>query len=44
MKQFWQELKYAFYVIVHPFDGFWCIKREGKGSIKVPYPILLVKN
>lgn len=35
MKQFWQELKYAFYVIVHPFDGFWCIKREGKGSIRV---------
>ena len=42
MKLFFEELKYAFYVILHPFDGFWCIKREGKGSIRVANALLAV--
>ena len=28
-----ETLKYGFYVITHPFDGFWGIRRENKGSI-----------
>ncbi len=28
-----QSLKYAFYVITHPFDGFWDLIHEKKGSI-----------
>lgn len=28
-----ETLKYGFHVITHPFDGFWCIRRENKGSI-----------
>lgn len=28
-----KTLKYGFYVITHPFDGFWGLRREGKGSV-----------
>lgn len=28
------ELKYAFHVIFHPFDGFWDIKHEKRGSLR----------
>lgn len=28
-----RELGYAFHVIFHPFDGFWCLRREGRGSL-----------
>lgn len=27
-------LGYAVYIIVHPFKGFWDIKREGKGTLR----------
>ena len=27
------SLSYAFYVIVHPLDGFWDLKREKRGSV-----------
>ena len=30
-------LKYGFYVITHPFDGFWGIRRENKGSIAAAF-------
>lgn len=26
------RLKYAFYIMKHPFDGFWCLKSEGIGT------------
>lgn len=29
-----QSLKYSFYLIFHPFDGFWDLKHEKRGSIK----------
>lgn len=27
-----KSLRYALYCIFHPFDGFWCLTREKKGS------------
>ena len=29
-----QELIYAFHLIVHPFDGFWDLKHEKRGSVR----------
>ncbi len=37
-----EELIYAFYVIFHPFDGFWDLKHEKRGSIRSGFLILLV--
>ncbi len=31
---FYQEIHYAKHVIFHPFDGFWDLKREKKGSVR----------
>ncbi len=33
-KTFGQELLYGFYVIFHPFDGFYDLKHEHRGSIR----------
>jgi tetratricopeptide (TPR) repeat protein len=33
-KKFWQELVYGFYVIFHPFDGFYDLKHEKRGSVR----------
>lgn len=32
-KRFGDSVKYAFYVMFHPFDGFWDLTHEHKGSI-----------
>lgn len=37
-----EELKYALYLSVHPFKGFWEIKHEGKGSLKTAILLLIV--
>ncbi len=37
---YWEELIYAFYVIFHPFDGFWDIKHEGRGTVRGGLTIL----
>ncbi len=29
----WKEIRYAFYLIFHPFKGFWDIKHEKRGSL-----------
>lgn len=31
--QYLKSLKYGLYVIFHPFDGFWDLKRENRGTI-----------
>ena len=36
------SLKYAFYVIIHPFDGFWDLKHEKRGNLKAATTILLL--
>ena len=33
-RTFGEELAYGFYVIVHPFDGFWDLKHEKRGSVR----------
>ena len=30
----WEEFLYGFYVIMHPFDGFWDLKHEKRGSVR----------
>ncbi|MBQ7921663.1 MAG: YIP1 family protein [Clostridia bacterium] len=37
-----EELLYAFHVIFHPFDGFWDLKHEKRGSIRSALTILIV--
>ena len=31
---FGEEIAYGFYVILHPFDGFWDLKHEKRGSVR----------
>lgn len=38
--QYLNSLKYSLYVITHPFDGFWDLKREKRGSLKAAATIL----
>ncbi len=37
-----QCLKYAFYVIFHPFDGFWDLKHEKRGNLAAANIILVM--
>ncbi|MBE6598324.1 MAG: hypothetical protein E7638_02645 [Ruminococcaceae bacterium] len=37
-----EELLYAFHVIFHPFDGFWDLKHEHRGSFRSGFMILIV--
>ncbi len=37
-----EELLYAFHVIIHPFDGFWDLKHEKRGSVRSAFVILLI--
>jgi tetratricopeptide (TPR) repeat protein len=37
-----EELLYAFHVIVHPFDGFWDLKHEKRGSVRSALVILII--
>ena len=33
-RTWWEEFLYGFYVIMHPFDGFWDLKHEKRGSVR----------
>ncbi len=33
MQRYLKSLGYGFHVITHPFDGFWDLKRESKGTL-----------
>lgn len=37
-----KSLKYSLYIIFHPFDGFWCSKREKRGNSKAATIILFM--
>ena len=41
-KTYGQELLYVFHVMFHPFDGFWDLKHEKRGSVRAGSTILLV--
>lgn len=37
---FRDKWKYVNYCCFHPFDGYWCVRREGKGSLAVANTLL----
>ena len=37
---YWEEIMYCFYVMFHPFDGFWDIKHEKRGTVRGGLTIL----
>ena len=39
-KKYWQELIYVFHLAFHPFDGFWDLKHEKRGSVRAATTIL----
>ena len=39
-KTFWEEVLYAFHLIFPPFDGFWDLKHEKRGSVRAAFFIL----
>ena len=39
-KTYLEELLYVFHVIFHPFDGFWDLKHEKRGSLRAAITIL----
>lgn len=41
-KTFGQELMYGFYVIFHPFDGFYDLKHEHRGSVRASLVFIAV--
>lgn len=34
MKNMFECLKFSFYILAHPFDGFWILKSEKRGNVK----------
>ena len=36
----WEEFLFGFHVIMHPFDGFWDLKHEKRGSVRGAFCIL----
>lgn len=41
-RTYWQELLFAFHLILHPFDGFWDLKHEKRGSVRAGTTILVL--
>ena len=39
-KTYWEELLYPFHLVFHPFDGFWDLKHEKRGSVRAATTIL----
>ena len=39
-KTYWEELIYPFHLCFHPFDGFWDLKHEKRGSVRAATTIL----
>lgn len=40
-KSYGEELLYAFHLVFHPFDGFWDLKHEKRGSVRASLTIML---
>ena len=41
-RTFIDELCYGFYVMVHPFDGFWDLKHEKRGSLRASFTYIVL--
>ena len=39
-KSYGEELLYVFHLVFHPFDGFWDLKHEKRGSMRAAWTIL----
>jgi hypothetical protein len=39
-KTYWEELLFTFHLCFHPFDGFWDLKHEKRGSVRAATTIL----
>lgn len=37
-----KTIKFGFYVITHPFDGFWGLRRENKGSVAAAFTFVVL--
>ncbi len=37
---YWEELMYSFHTAFHPFDGFWDLKHEKRGSLRAALTIV----
>lgn len=42
VKRYTDSLRYALYVITHPFDGFWDLTHEKRGSMAVAHTLLIL--
>ena len=42
MATLWKQLRYSTHVMFHPFDGFWDLKHEHRGSTKSATAIVLL--
>lgn len=41
-KTYWEEMLFAFHLVFHPFDGFWDLKHEKRGSVRASLTIMLI--
>ncbi len=41
-KTYWEELIFSFHLIFHPFDGFWDLRHEKRGSVRAGTTILAI--
>ena len=41
-KTYAEEMLYVFHLIFHPFDGFWDLKHEKRGSVRASLTIMLI--
>jgi hypothetical protein len=41
-KTYWEELVYAFHLVFHPFDGFWDLKHEHRGSVRASMTFIVL--
>ena len=41
-RTFREEFRYAFHLIFHPFDGFWDLKHEKRGSVRAATVIFVI--
>ncbi len=42
LRRYFSSLRYALYVITHPFDGFWDLNREKRGSMAAAHTIFIL--
>lgn len=42
MQRFWESLRYSLYIITHPFDGFWDLTHEKRGSMAVAHLLVIL--